>query len=110
MKWLRKNIEIVKFLIGHYKRRNGCDIVDRIEGVGYYLTLGVIGCSPKYGDIKEWKMESGKTMTVKLLSYEACSDPYDMVKSSRWQYLGYKNEKLASEMSYKEALEMAGII
>jgi hypothetical protein len=82
-------------------RKSGKEIVDFERGCGYYITLGLIFHNP-IGKIQEWPMQSGKTMKVKLLSYERYSDPDDMVKSSKWQAMGYLGEKEFKDMTFDE--------
>lgn len=90
----------------HYKDRviKKKPIIDTKKGAGYYLTLGLLFVNNK-DKVEEWKMESGKVGLWRLLEYRAFSDPDDMVKWSTWQFLGYKGEKLLTDMSFREFVE-----
>lgn len=95
----------IRTIIQWYKRRKGQPIVDYRKGCGYYITVGLLGYNP-IGKTEEWKMESGKTMIVKLLDYERFSDPWDMIKESEWQYIGFKGEKPFAELTLREYLKI----
>lgn len=95
-----------KIYKGWLRRKSGKDCVDNRQGAGYYLPIGVVCGAPLIGKIEEQAMESGKTMIKKLLSYENCRDPWDMTKSSDWQYIGYKGETPWAEMRWPEYLKL----
>ena len=84
-------------------RRRGDEICDREKGAGYYITLGLLFHDP-VGKTQVWEMKSGKKMIAKLLSYRGCGDPPDMVRSSKWQYIGYEGETPFAEMTWREYL------
>lgn len=95
---------MLKFIRQYFawrKRKSGKPVCDYEKGCGYYLPLGLISAK-LIGREEDWEMSSGKIMRVKLISYKRFSDPDDMVESSCWQYLGYKGEKLFSDMTFKE--------
>lgn len=93
-------------LYKQYKdRKNGKPICDFEKGCGYYLPLGIIFAKIK-GREETWDMKSGKKMKVKLIDYQAYSDPSDMTEWSKWQFLGYEGEKLYTEMSWLEYLQI----
>ena len=76
-------------------RRKGNPICDYKRDCGYFSLRKE----------QEWKMKSGKTILVKLIDYRLYSDPPDMVKWSKWQYIGYKNEIPFAKMAWNEYLK-----
>lgn len=89
-----------------YEKRviNKLPCVDYVKGCGYYLPetgLHFINIIDRH-QADEWEMQSGGTGIWKLLSYKLFHDPDDMVEESTWQFLGYKGEKLLSEMTFDE--------
>jgi len=85
--------------------KNGKKVINQRKGCGYYLPVGLLFAKFE-GKKEEWKMKSGKTALVELVSYKKFSDPDDMVKESFWHQRGYKGEKLFKEMSFEEYLLM----
>lgn len=83
-------------------RKAGKPICDYEKGVGYYLPLGYIFGPPIVGRQETWEMESGKKMVVRCIDYEKFSDPPDMVKSSKWQFIQYVGSKPFAEMTWEE--------
>jgi hypothetical protein len=80
-------------------------ICDHEKGCGYYLPetqIPLLGSAIKRHSHDEWKMESGRIGIWKLLDYVTFSDPYDMVKDSAWQFLGYKGMKPIENMTFEE--------
>ena len=86
-------------------RKTDKPYVDNTQGAGHYLFIG-FGASTLIGSVEEQKMESGKIMLKKLLSYETFRNPKNMTRSSKWQYIGYKDETPFSEMEWPEYLKL----
>lgn len=81
------------------------------KGAGFYLNLGMLFSDNKKGKVEEWEMESGEIAKVKLIDYEACSDPKDMVKESWWLVLGYKGKTPLKETTFRQFMdEYAGLL
>lgn len=83
------------------KIKAGKEVVDLKRHAGYFFPVGMISYHPK-DQPHLIKMQSNKLMRAKLLDYELYSDPDDMVKWAKYQYLGYNDEKLFSEMTWEE--------
>ena len=88
------------------ERKSNKNICDYTKGCGYYLPLGLLG-GTLIGKEEVWDMQSGRKMRVKLIGYKKYLDPSDMVHESYWQYIGYENEKMFSEMSFIEFLAVS---
>lgn len=58
------------------------------------------------GSVRTQKMESGKSMRMRLINYSTYNDPHDMIKESSWQYLGYIGEIPFAELTLKQYLKM----
>ena len=86
-------------------RQEGKETVDEERGPGYYLTLGVTYADP-YADPWITKMSSGNTGIFKLLSYQAFSDPYDMVRKAQYMFMGYENVKPVNDCTFLEFLDI----
>lgn len=97
--------EFSKLREQYEQRTSGKPVIDCIKGCGYYLPIGLIG-SKLEGRVETWGMRSGKKVMAKLIDYELCDDPHDMVRESRWQYIGYVGEKPFAEMTWEEYLEL----
>jgi len=91
----------------NYRRRFNPDnnVFDFNRGCGYYILVG-FGYNP-LKRLYEVEMQSGRTAICKLYHYECYHDPRDMIKSSSYQILGYKGEKLFTEMTFKEFCKSA---
>lgn len=83
--------------------KSGKKTTDYVRGVGYYISPLMLGYDPK-GTIEEYKMESGKIGLYELLRVKRFSDPWDMVESSAWHFIGYKDEKPIKECSFEDFL------
>ena len=94
-------------LVKWWFRKYNIPVVDYIRTCYYdqlnygYSFFG----TPYLKEYQEWKTWSGKVIKVKVLDYEFYSDPRDMMKFAIFQFLGYKEEKLLSEMNFKEYYE-----
>nr|WP_298672959.1 hypothetical protein [uncultured Prevotella sp.] len=86
-------------------KKNGMKTVDATRGPGYYLNIAYFNHSDK-GMKWESPMKSGKTGIYELIDYRRYSDPYDMVESSRWNFIGYKDEKPITECTFDEFMEI----
>ena len=83
-------------------RRKGKKYSDLLRGPGYYIVSG-LGINP-LGQLYHTKMMSGKIGVYELIDLDFFSDPWDMVKESRWCFLGYQNEKAVASCSFEEYL------
>lgn len=78
---------------------------DYDRGVGYYITVGVLGMD-EIGSIWKPKMTSGETGIYELIKYETFSDPSDMIKHGWYNMIGYVGKKPIHECTYKEFVEI----
>jgi hypothetical protein len=95
---MKNFIQNFKIWLDWRKRIKGVEVIDWRRGCGYYL-----GLFKTYQDrIIEAPLPSGKVGIYKLLDVIYYYDPYDMIKESYWQLLGYKGEKKFNEMTFLE--------
>lgn len=87
------------------KVRKGVKTIDWQRGPGYYFMTGLVFHSP-IGEIQKLEMKSGKIGLYELLSYEVYRDPWDMIKSSNWHFVGYEGEKPIKEYTFLEYLKL----
>ena len=85
------------------RRRKGKVFVDFVRGPGYYFTVGLFGYDPKQHPY-EWDLKSGKIGIFQLIDYQQFRDPWDMIKESRWMFLGYKGQKAINDCTFQEYL------
>lgn len=101
MKYLKELWNKFKLWMQWKRRINGKPIVDLTRTAGYFFPVGLIGYDPlKKEHLID--MKSGKLMITKLLDYELCRDPNDMIKWARYQYLGYQDETRFADMTWEE--------
>jgi len=86
-------------------KKNGKKFNEFNRGAGYYITLGILGHNP-IGQKWEAQMQSGKVGLYELVDYETYRDPYDMVKNSYWNFIGYKGIKPIHECNFEEFLSL----
>lgn len=72
----------------------------------HYFSMGCGFYSHRIGREEEFEMKSGKRAVLKLHDYKMFRDPYDMVKSSTWEFSGYVGEKKLSNMTFDEYLNL----
>jgi hypothetical protein len=114
MEWLKQFIKEFKKkrhpLYKEYKSRviDKRDTCDYERGAGYYLPELSFFCA----DIMEAHSHdvlptaSGRKGVFKLIQYDTFSDPPDMVKWSKWQFLGYVNRKPVAKMTFEEYIDL----
>jgi hypothetical protein len=91
-------LKYIRLKRSYNKRKKEEYSCDYIMGAGYYDI-------PIKNGIKEFEMKSGKIGIYKLLDCDNYHDPSDMIKKSYWQFLGYKGEKLFTEMTFQDYLD-----
>lgn len=97
-------IERIKLYLYWFTRKRGKVYVDYERGSGYYLTE--IFDRSLIGTPTIVAMKSGKYGIYRLIDYTMCRDPRDMVESSQWQFIGYKNDKPINECTFKEFINI----
>jgi hypothetical protein len=108
---MRKVILIIKHW-SHYRywriKSKGIKTKDHDRGVGYYLPHPLVISLGGNTDPVTWEteMKSGKTGVYELVSSEFFSDPWDMVKSSKWNLIGYKGVKPIADCSFSEFIDL----
>lgn len=86
-------------------KKNGKKFKECNRGADYYIPTGLLGYNP-IGQKWETQMQSGKVGLYELVDYETYSDPYDMIKNSYWNFIGYKGIKPIHECSFEEFLSL----
>ena len=106
---MKRLVFLIRVWMDWRKRVSGRVVVDWSRGCGYYLPGQFSGYSRDIGRVETHALQSGNHGTYKLLSVDTYSDPSDMIKESRWQLLGYRGQKLFSDMSFREYCDARSI-
>jgi hypothetical protein len=82
-------------------KKNGKKFKEYYRGPGYYIAIGCLGHNP-IGQKWVTQMQSGKIGIYELVAYTTYRDPYDMVESSYWNFIGHQGVKPIHECSFEE--------